>query len=90
MKPYDLSILVLLYKKRAIDKELCISKKDIKSELDLKEIISDKTFQKRINDMLKLNYISQGDRHGRFKSYYINENGINYLMQLQKIKNSIL
>lgn len=79
MTSYELLILKFLYQNKATNDVFCVTKSNIKSQLNEKKVVSEITFHRKIKALEKEQYIAEGGRDGKKKRYYITEKGINVL-----------
>lgn len=81
MNVYKISILLFLINKNAKNEVLALTSKNIKEYMDKKDnnVISNITFSRYIRDLVNEKYICEGIKSGRYKKYFISEEGINYI-----------
>lgn len=79
MTSYELLILKFLYQNKATSDVFCVTKSNIKSQLNEKKVVSEITFHRKIKALEKEQYIAEGGRDGKKKRYYITEKGIDTL-----------
>lgn len=81
-------ILKTLKTQNAVNSTFCISLGQIKKTLDKARVVSEKTLRRYIKALINKNYLKEGEKDGKFKRYYLTEEAIQTLSQLNDSKSN--